>query len=195
MTERKATTPSLYNISEDLLTLGDLLAEVGGDVTDEQAEEAITKWFEEIGEARDAKLDNYAALYRTLDARAEMRKAEAARLTDLAAVDGNTAERLKKRLKVFFELHELTTVQTDHFRLSLVNNGGAAPIEVDDNVKEHPEQLPEEYRKVSFSVNMLAVREKLQIIAAKQAAGQELTADDQLPWARLGERGQHLRIK
>lgn len=89
---------TLFDITDDLLALEELLSEVGGDVTDEQAEEAITEWFEELGEDRNSKLDGYVTLIAEFDARAEMRRREAARLQQRASVDGCVASIASSRV-------------------------------------------------------------------------------------------------
>lgn len=168
---------TLFSISDDLQHLNDLLDEVGDD---SQQQELIAQWFETLGEERDRKLDGYAALISEMTARAEVRKAEGRRLMELAATDENRAKLLKERLKSFFQLHDLKTINTDRYRLSLAKNGGKAPLILDDSIPVT--QLPERFQKVSIDADTTAIREALD-------------AGESLEWARLGERGTSLRIK
>jgi hypothetical protein len=173
-------TRTLFAISDDMLALDELLDEMGGDVSDEETEAAINNWFENLGEERDKKLDNYAAFIRELEARIEARKSEAQRLAALVITDTNRMLALKRRLKWFFEYHDLSPIQTARFRLSLAGNGGKAPLILDPDLT--PDSLPEEYRKVSVTPDTDKIRAALD-------AGAELD------FARLGERGKSIRIK
>jgi hypothetical protein len=171
---------SLFAISDDLLALDNILDDLGGDVSDEQVESIIAEWFENLGEERDRKLDNYAAFIRELEARAEARKVEAHRLAALVTIDTNRILALKRRLKWFFEYHNLPPIQTARFRLSLAGNGGKLPLLLDPDLTA--DSLPEEFRKVSVTPDPDKIRAALESGA-------------QLDFARLGERGKSIRIK
>jgi hypothetical protein len=82
--EPSETRRTLFEISTDLLALYDRIEELGGDVTAPDVEQAIDAWFERLSHERDEKLDNYAALIRELEARAQARRDEAKRLADRA---------------------------------------------------------------------------------------------------------------
>jgi len=169
--------PTLYDISNDLLELESILMEAGGDVTDPEADEVVDRWLEACG-ARDDKIDAYCSLFREFETRAKARETEASRLFDLASADLNAAKRLRERLLYFFELHRISKLETDRFRLTVANNGGALPLFVDGE----PEALPEEYQRVRIEADKAAIREALE-----QGAP--------LDFARLGDRGRHLRIR
>lgn len=184
MTEQTAVyqvTPAprrpLFNISDDLQHLNELLDDVGDD---SQQQKIIAQWFDTLGDERDRKLDSYCALISEMQARADVRKAEAKRMQELAVTDENRAKLLKDRLKTFFQLHDLKTINTDRYRLSLAKNGGKLPLILDENVSVT--QLPEQYQRVSIDPDTTAIRESLE-------------AGDVLPFAHLGERGTSLRIK
>jgi Siphovirus Gp157 len=167
---------TLFDISQDLHGLADRLDNLEGD--DEAQVEAIIQWFEQLGEERDQKLDNYAALIADMEARAQVRRDEAKRLVDRARMDENKASLLKERLRVFFESHGLKTVETSRYRLTLAQNGGKLPLLVDVPV----ESLPDEYIRFTKTPALDAIRADLEI-------GKEL------PFARFGERGSNIRIK
>lgn len=168
---------TLFSISDDLEKLNELLDSAGDDA---QQQELIAQWFEQLGEEREKKLDGYCALITEMMARAEVRKAEAKRLMELAASDENHARLLKDRLKWFFETHGLKTLDTARYRLSLAKNGGKAPLILKDGVE--PNVLPERFQKVSIDPNTTAIREALE-------------RGERLDFAQLGERGTSLRIK
>lgn len=172
----------LFEISEDLHFLQDFLTDTGGDITDEAMEAEIDKWLADLGEERDTKIDNYCALVQEFYARAEARKVEAARMTALATVDDNAANRLKSKLLAFFTVHELDKVETLRFRVSRVNNGGGLPVLIDSELLDNPERLPETYRKTVYQPDRTLI-------------AFDLNAGVELEFARFGERGKHLRIK
>ncbi len=168
---------TLFSIGEDLERLNELLDDCGDDA---QQQELISHWLEQTGAERDKKLDGYCALITEMQARAEVRKAEAKRLAELAAADESRARLLKDKLKTFFESHGIKTVQTPRYKLSLAKNGGKAPLILDDSVSAT--QLPEQFQKVSIDPNTAAIREALE-------------RGEHLEFARLGERGTSMRIK
>ena len=175
---------TLYEISSELLAFAEAMAEAGGEIPAE-LEDQLTAWLEDTTQARNEKFDAYAGLWKTISARAEVRKAEAQRLVALAKVDANTAERLKTRLGSFFKLHNLETVQTDKFRLSYVNDGGALPVILSEKYANNPELLPDALKKIKVEPDMKAIAEEIK----KLEEGQESE------FGKFGERGKSLRIK
>jgi len=175
--QSKPKTRTLFSIGDDLEKLNELLDEADDDA---QQQELISQWLEQLGTERDAKLDNYAALITEMLARAEVRKLEAKRMMELAVADESRARLLKDRLKCFFEAHNLKTIETPRYRLSLAKNGGKAPLILDDSIPAT--QLPEQFQRVSIEPDTKAIREVLE-------TGQQLT------FAQLGERGTSIRIK
>jgi hypothetical protein len=168
---------TLYDISQDLVALYERLEELGGDVTSPEVEQEIDTWFEDLGQERDQKLDNYAALIRELESRAEARKAEARRLADRARRDAEHADYLKNRLVLFFQQHGLKTVETPRYRLTVQRSGGRTPVVL----KSDPEVLPEEFQRWKVSADLDAIREALESGAT-------------LDFAELGERSHYVRI-
>ncbi|MBV9388075.1 MAG: siphovirus Gp157 family protein [Chroococcidiopsidaceae cyanobacterium CP_BM_ER_R8_30] len=168
---------SLFQISDDLERLNTLLDDAGDDT---QQQELLAGWFEQLGTERDRKLDGYAALITEMQARAEVRKAEAKRLMALATADEQRAKLLKERLKWFFETHRLKTVETPRYRLSLAKNGGKAPLILKEGIE--PEELPERFQEVSVAPNTAVIRAALE-------------AGEVLDFAQLGDRGTSLKIK
>ena len=82
------------------------------------------------------KLDGYAAIVIEIMARAEVRKAEAKRMQELAASDENRARLLKDTLKLFLELHELKQVQSFQYKLNLTKNKEKQPLIIKDGISE-----------------------------------------------------------
>lgn len=173
---------TLFNIGEDYAALGELLDEIGGEITSEQAEEAIDEFFAELGDELNIKLDGYAALIREREARAKARDEEAKRIAALAQTDKNTASRLKGRLKSFLEMQGKQKIETARAVIAIQNNGGKAPVILDEYFQAHPEELPEGLRKVVFTPDLDAIRAQLE-------------SGEDLGFAEIGERGTHLRIR
>jgi|SRR5947209_7849842 len=119
---------SLFDLTSDALYLEQVLDSFGGDISDEELEGLIDKYLSELGEKLNEKLDAYVTLIAEYSARAEARKREAERLRQRAQVDQNSVDRLKARLKLFFERTGKTKVETARFSISLANNGGKRPL-------------------------------------------------------------------
>lgn len=171
-------TGTLYDISDDLTALEELLIESGGELPDATAEAAIDSWLDELGARRDAKVDSYCALIRNLESRAAGRRAEAARLMDRARIDGNAVDRLKGRLLAFFDRHAIRTLETPRFRVTAAANGGVRPL----TFLALPDQIPDEFIEFVRKPMNGVIRELLE-------------AGESLPFAELGERGRSIRIK
>jgi len=168
---------TLFEIGADAQALADLLIEVGGELSSEEEEEAVDRWFAEIGDRLELKVDSYCALIAEMQARADARYEEGMRLTNQARVDQNAAERLKGRLKLFFEMTNRTKLQTPRFTISLAKNGGKAPLIIEDEAA-----VSEDFLKVAVAPDREAIRKALEMGRT-------------LEFARLGNRGTSLRIK
>lgn len=169
---------TLFNISDDISELTNLLDEI--EDNDIESEQLITSWLENLGEERDRKLDNYAALIAELEAKAEVRKKEAQRLAKLAASDEKKAAMLKERLKSFFEVNKLKTVETARYKLTLTKSGGKPPLILDDAIS--PTDLPKKFQKIQIEPDKTAIRAALD-------------AGEELDFAHLGDRTSSIRIR
>lgn len=171
---------TLFDLGADAEALDALLTELEGDISDPAVAEAIDAWLQENHDGLEKKLDGYGALIREREAKAEARKAEAARLLELSRTDENMAKRLKERLFFFFDERGVAKKETARFKFSIVSNGGKLPLIID------PETNPEE-----ISVFL----QKHTVDFDKDAIRTALENEDVLDFARLGERGRSLRIK
>lgn len=171
---------TLFEIGSDVIALEELLSDIGGDVTDEQVERAFDEWFAEIGDDVKTKLDSYVTLIAEFEARAEARKAEAQRLGKRAITDSNKAEQLRARLKIFFERTGKTKIETARYTIAIAKNGGKIPVEIGVS----PDLLPIRFQRIVTNIS-----------ADTDALRAMLEAGEELSFARLGERGTHLRIK
>ncbi len=167
---------TLYEISEDLRSLDELLADCGGELTPEN-EGAINAWFDELDSAVASKTEGYIHLIKELDARAKAMKAEAEEFRHKAQVESNKVKSLKNRLLTFMDERGLPEIVTDHFKVNVTPNGGVQPIDVVDDL------VPESFKYIPPpQVNIDKIRDALK-------------SGEELKFASLRERGTHLRIR
>ncbi len=167
---------SLIQLSDEILQLQQML-----DASEHEPETIalIEDYLKSLSSGRDRKLDDYAALVRELEIRAEVRAGEARRLTALVKRDEDTVARLKENLRVVFTLHGWKTVETDRFRLTLAQNGGKQRLVVG----VPPEELEERFRRVETKV-----------VADNDALREALADGEVVEGVRLEERGSTIRI-
>ena len=172
-TNNTTTKESLFSIGDSFYALESLIIENDGEIT-----EAIDQWLDEY-EAKEAdKVDAYCFLV----GKYEDIASEARRLAQRATAYKNKADGLKDRLKTYMELHNRQKIETGRFTVSVARNGGKLPVELQEGVA--PEDLPEQFHKVTVEADKDLLRQALQ--AEQSMLGQ---------LAYIGERGTHLRIK
>ena len=173
---------SLFQISADLSALDELLTANDGEITDDAAGEALEAWFDELGEARDQKIDNYCRLIASIKGRAQARAEEVSRLDNLIETDQAAIARLKTALHNFMIEQGITKLETPLHKLTIAKNGGKAPLVIPDAWREDPASAPEQYHRAVIHLDT-------ELIRADLAGGEEI------PGCAIGERGTHLRIK
>jgi hypothetical protein len=173
---------TLFEIGDDLTALAELFEDLGGEVTEDEAGQALEAWFDQLGEERDRKIDGYCALIREFEERSDARELEAKRLMALAGTDANNAKRLKARLKAFFEAQGIKKLETPRFKVGIQANGGALPLIVPAGWESDPASAPEAFQRRIIELDKDAVREAIR-------------NEEETHGASLGERGTHLRIK
>lgn len=173
---------TLYEISDELAALEELLTENDGDISDEDAGRSIEAWFDTLTDARDSKIDDYCRLIATIRARAEARHQEIMRLGALVDTDETAIERLKGALLDHLQRHGITKLETKLYKLTIAKNGGKAPLRYPEEWGEDPALAPEAYhrRVVKLDVDQLRA---------------DLVAGEEVPGCAIGERDSHLRIK
>lgn len=171
---------TLYEIGSDMAALETLLLENGGDISDPAVADAVAAWESELEQNLTGKVESYCRLIADIEARAEAREKEAARLAYLAKADGKAAAGLRERLRFVFEAKGLKPVQTDNFRVSLAKKGGKAPLDLRAGVDELPSW---------------AVRSETVLSPDKDAIRAKLEAGEALPFASLMDRGNYISIR
>lgn len=168
---------SLYAITSEMSVLLDLAYAHGAQSPELDA--ALSEHLGALSEAFDAKAENYAALIRECEARAEARAGEAERMRRLAQTDSALAARLRDTLRDAMVRVNRTTVQTERFRLAVRQNGGSIPVVIEDE-----SALPGE-----FLVPQMTVKPD------RDAIRQALEAGKPVSGARLGQRGTRLDLR
>jgi len=168
---------SLYAISAEINAVLDAMLVNG--IDSPEANDALNEHLAGLDAALESKAENYAGFIRELELRAKARKEEADRIRALATADAALADRLKERLKAAMEASGKLKIETNRFRLSVSNNGGAQPLDVDAS---HMNAWDPPFRKIITEPNREAIR-----IALENGAT--------IPGCSLRERGTSLRIK
>lgn len=125
------------------------------------------------------KLERYARLVKNAEAYAEMLKQEAARLTDRAKAQTNRAKRLKDAVHWALTTLGIGKHQAGPHEWRIQANGGKAPLAIDEAVT--PETVEPRFQRVEVAFEIDAIRSALE-------------AGEDVPWARLAERGTHVRL-
>ena len=169
---------TLFAISADMQSLDDLLSEKE-DFNDPEIQKIICAWAEENQGNFDLKVDNYAALIKTMEARASVRRDESKRLANRARIDEDAARSLKDRLKLVFQDRKIKKLETARFCVSIAKNGGLCPLEVDESkIKD----LPENCKRIIVEPDKETIRKEIE-------SGKEIVG------CKLLERGESLRIR
>ena len=110
---------------------------------------------------------------------ATARKTESDRLAKLAETDFKTVDFLKARLKQHLETTDQRKLRTKRYNISVVANGGKAPLKLDNTAVA---DLPERFQRVQVEPDREAIRSALE-------------AGEELEFAYIAQRENHLRIK
>lgn len=173
---------TLYEIGSEMLAVFEVLEACDGDLA--RAGEQTEALLAYLDNAEASKLAGYANLRSELQARAVAARAAMEQWKAKIA----SLERHVARLDEALILHAERTGQTrmptaDGREITIVGNGGEQPVVIGEGEQPgeycltHPEFAP-----LSANWDKAAIREAL-------AAGREL------PFARLGERGRHVRVR
>lgn len=167
----------MYEISDALRSLAEQLENAE---TSKDMREAIRDTMESLDMDFEEKSENIAAWIADNNAMIAGCKAEIKRLQDKVNRFENQNDSLKAYQMFCMKLSGKTKVQAGTWQISIAKNGGKIPIEWSENI--NTDELPSYYTKVTKEIDTTAVRNALE-------AGVELD------FARLGERGESLRIK
>jgi hypothetical protein len=139
--------------------------------------QVIADTMEAVSGELDVKCDSYVVIIKKLEAQVEMIDTELIRLEKNKTALTSNIKRMKSSVLDAIQLTGQRKIETDHFKLSIVKNGGKQPMEVDEI-----EKIPQAY----ISMKPVADVEKIR---------KELEAGGELEFARLKPRGEHLGIR
>lgn len=164
---------------EAILTLG---TEDGATPpTDEELVEGLRAHLESEQLALADKLNAYGWLMQELEVRRASYAAQEARFKQKARIAANQRDRMKRVVRDVFMTLDLDEVRTPDWKFKLCTNGGLVPLQVDPI--QNPKELPKPFRTrtVVYEVDNDAIRE-------------HLAKGETLEFARLLERGKHIRV-
>lgn len=172
----------LYAITAEMQRLNDLLDEAEGDFSRlGEREEAVSLLLSELEADQGVKLDNVLDLARQLEMEATAAKAEAEQWQAKAKARANRADYLLGIVKKHLEATGQRKVQTATGRtVAVVANGGKPPVVYAEAID--PAAVPEEFVRVKKEIDT----QRVQLF---------LESGGSLPFAKLGERGSHLRVR
>lgn len=161
---------SLYELTGDYLSLMEY-----ADSTDPDDEQVFADTLEAVLGAIDLKADAYATVMTELTARVETIKNEIDRLSTIKRTIENHHARMKDALLMSMQATDRREIKTDLHTFKIVKNGGKVPLIIDGDV-------PEGMCKIILEPDKDRIRAAIE-------------NGDDIPYAHLGERGEHLAIK
>ena len=169
--------PNLRELTDDLVSLADLLDGAAGEL-DDDIRDAITEQMGQLEDDLEGKTEGIVSLIREKKAMHEVRMAESERLRKLAKIDLNTANRLREWLHFNLKRIGTKTIETDLGIVSVHNNSGKTPIEINEAI------LPSEYTVKRTSV-----------VPNKDKIREAIDAGTEVPGVIIKNRGTHLSIR
>lgn len=169
---------SLYELTQEQLTMDDRLDDILENVPEHMQAELLQEFFDETLKREgtmNQKLDGYAYLIRRLESEADAAEIERELWAAKAKSRRTKVTWLKSMLKYFLEVTKQISYATGKFKIRLQNNGGVVPVQITGVV-------PVEYMRQPPPVPDI---EKIRYA---------LEAGIDVPGAMLGERGKHVRI-
>lgn len=136
---------TLYAIEQDGAKLAMLLEASDGELTPE-----IGEIMEVFDADIHAKAEIYCKIIASFEGRQVMRETEAKRLKALADTDARAADRLRERLHSAILFLNIPKIETDLFRISVVNNPPSVKV-------EDAETLPNKYKRLKIEADKSAL--------------------------------------
>lgn len=174
---------SLHQLTAELEDFDELIDSIEDEEITPELEVAVQQLLEQRDNSYDqwlTKVDNYCAAITNRHALIKQRKAEAERLSKLAASDSTRVDWMKAQLKKCLESQGVKNLSLQRFHLTISKNGGVLPLKLACEVA----QLPIQFQRIEVSADNSAIRKALESgdIAAQQIA-------------QFGERETHLRVR
>lgn len=162
---------NLHELTDEWLQLQSMLEEA----SDDEDLQVFFDTMEGIEGEFDDKISGCVAVYKNLMADVEALEAESKKLKERAGVTERKADRLKNYVMTCMKAVGRTKSGDAINSASIVKNGGKKPVILSDEV-------PQEWQRVKYEPDNKRIREALE-------------NGEELPFAKLGERGERLNIK
>lgn len=163
---------TLYELTNDYMTLLDMAQDPNIDP------DVLTDNMDSIYGCLEEKIEGYICVMKEVEALEQKYDSEIKRLTAQKTVFRNNLKRMKDHVVKSMNIMGMKKIRTEHFGVSVANNGGVQPMEVTDDIN----QIPDEYRIYKPEANTEKIRKALENGA-------------ELGFAHLSPRGQHLSIR
>jgi hypothetical protein len=153
MAEKKTLT----TLVSDQVALDNLLLEVAGNITDPEAEAAVSEWMAEITSGIANKVDGYEFRMEAIRLQAEKFKARAEMFSAAAKALTNLENNLKDRLKYSMIQMDKNEISGNYYRYKLQNS--KASVHISDETL-----LPAEYltAKMVYTPNKTAIKDAIE---------------------------------
>jgi hypothetical protein len=184
--------PSIYEMTgygrviEDLITDIEEMIANGEAPEDNQVLKGLYESLVANAESEEQKLEAIVKVIRQAEADAKAQREETERLLQAATVNDNRVKRLKELIKWHLNVTGQKKARAGLFNVSVCGNGGLAPLIVPeipkDNDQEALKGIPVDYVKTVLQLDTAKVREELEMGVV-------------IEFAKIGERGTHVRIK
>lgn len=163
----------LYELTQEYMELQEMMEDIN-----EDNEQVIKDTFEGVSGEYDIKIESCCKIIKNLEAEKDAIKNECQRLSDKKKSIEGRIDYIKSMVKESMEVLELKAAGGDILKAKIQKNGGKAPIilDVDEN------DIPEDFQKVTYTVDKEKIR-------------QTIEEGGPLDFAHIGERGESLRIK
>ena len=174
---------SLHQLTAELEDFDELIDSIEGEEITPELEAAVQQLLEQRDNTHDQwliKVDNYCAAITNRHALSKQRKAEAERLSKLAASDSTRVDWMKQQLKKCLESQGVKNLSLQRFHLTISKNGGVLPIKHACEVA----QIPPQFQRIEVSADNSAIRKALD---SGDIEAQEI--------AQFVERETHLRVR
>ena len=168
---------TLFEITEEFAEVEARLEALDDSDNDLEAMSQLLEWMTDLSNERAEKIDAYCWFIRKLQAESETAKQVAAEFREKANQRENKVEMLKSLVYQHMKTLGHPKLFGKKFTVAIQKNGGSIPVEIIDE-DEIPILLCE-YKKIPVKT---LIREALE-------------KGDIVPGARLGERGESIRIK
>lgn len=181
--QERVSVKSLHQLTAELEDFDELIDSIEGEEITPELEAAVQQLLEQRDSTYDrwlVKIDNYCAAITNRHALSKQRKAEAERLSKLAATDAKRVDWMKQQLKKCLESQGVKKLSLQRFHLTISNNGGVLPLKLNCEAEE----LPPQFQRHEVSADTSAIRKALESgdIEAQKVAS-------------FGERETHLRVR